>query len=106
MDLEGMAGRINDSGADILFVAFGHPKQEKWIDLNRERLKVSVAMGVGCAFDVLAGRRRRAPVWMQQAGLEWLFRAAQEPRRLAGRYAIDATWLLRLTTATLLRRIA
>jgi N-acetylglucosaminyldiphosphoundecaprenol N-acetyl-beta-D-mannosaminyltransferase len=106
MDLEGMAARINESGADILFVAFGHPKQEKWIDLNRERLKVSVAMGVGCAFDVLAGRRRRAPVWMQQAGLEWLFRAAQEPGRLAGRYAVDATWLLRLTTATLLRRIA
>jgi N-acetylglucosaminyldiphosphoundecaprenol N-acetyl-beta-D-mannosaminyltransferase len=106
MDLESMAAEINGSGADILFVAFGHPKQEKWIDLNRERLEVSVAMGVGCAFDLLAGRRRRAPGWMQQSGMEWLFRVAQEPRRLIGRYAVDATWLLRLTTSTLLRRLA
>jgi exopolysaccharide biosynthesis WecB/TagA/CpsF family protein len=105
MDLPRMAGVINDSGADILFVAFGHPKQERWIDLNRELLNVSVAMGVGCVFDLLAGRRRRAPSWMQQAGLEWLFRVAQEPHRLLGRYLLDASWLLRLATATLIRRL-
>jgi exopolysaccharide biosynthesis WecB/TagA/CpsF family protein len=106
MDVERVAGIINRSGADVLFVAFGHPKQERWIDLARDRLNVSVAMGVGCAFDLLAGRRRRAPQWMQQAGLEWLFRVAQEPHRLLGRYLIDATWLLRLATLTLIRRIA
>jgi exopolysaccharide biosynthesis WecB/TagA/CpsF family protein len=105
MDLEGMAELINDSGADVLFVAFGHPKQEKWIELNRQRLNVSVAMGVGGTFDFLAGRRRRAPLWMQKVGLEWLFRVAQEPRRLLGRYAVDAAWLLRLTTVTLLHRL-
>jgi len=100
-----MAELINDSGADVLFVAFGHPKQEKWIELNRQRLNVSVAMGVGGTFDFLAGRRRRAPLWMQKVGLEWLFRVAQEPRRLLGRYAVDAAWLLRLTTVTLLHRL-
>jgi len=63
-------------------------------------------MGVGCAFDLLAGRRRRAPGWMQRAGLEWLFRVAQEPDRLIGRYVLDATWLVRLATATLIRRLA
>jgi len=106
MDLPAMVSRINDSGADILFVAFGHPKQERWIDLTRDHLNVSVAMGVGCAFDLLAGRRRRAPGWMQRAGLEWLFRVAQEPDRLIGRYVLDATWLVRLATATLIRRLA
>ena len=106
MDLPSMVSVINNSGADVLFVAFGHPKQERWIDLTRDLLNVSVAMGVGCAFDLLAGRRRRAPGWMQRAGLEWLFRVAQEPNRLLGRYALDATWLLRLATVTLIRRLA
>jgi exopolysaccharide biosynthesis WecB/TagA/CpsF family protein len=106
MDLPSMARVINHSGADVLFVAFGHPKQERWIDLSRDLLDVSVAMGVGCAFDLLAGRRRRAPGWMQRAGLEWLFRVAQEPDRLLGRYLLDATWLLRLATVTLIRRLA
>jgi exopolysaccharide biosynthesis WecB/TagA/CpsF family protein len=106
MDLARMTGMINSSGADVLFVAFGHPKQERWIDLTRDQLNVSVAMGVGCAFDLLAGRRRRAPRWMQKAGLEWLFRVAQEPERLLGRYLLDATWLLRLATMTVIRRIA
>jgi len=106
MDLPAMANVINNSGADVLFVAFGHPKQERWIDLSRDLLRVSVAMGVGCAFDLLAGRRRRAPGWMQRAGLEWLFRVAQEPDRLLGRYLLDASWLLRLATVTLIRRLA
>jgi len=106
MDLAAMAEEINRSGADVLFVAFGHPKQERWIDLSRDLLEVSVAMGVGCAFDLLAGRRQRAPGWMQRVGLEWLFRVAQEPDRLLGRYVLDATWLLRLATLTLIRRLA
>jgi exopolysaccharide biosynthesis WecB/TagA/CpsF family protein len=86
--------RLDEAKPDILFVAFGHPKQDLWIAANRDRLPVSVAVGVGCTFDLIAGNRRRAPGWMQHAGLEWLFRVANEPTRLAKRYAIDGYWLV------------
>ena len=89
-----LVDEINGSGADVLLVAFGHPKQERWIDLNRADLTTSVAIGVGCSFDLLAGRQRRAPDWMHQLGLEWSFRLAQEPGRLLDRYLLDARWLL------------
>ena len=77
---------INRSGARILFVGLGCPKQERWMAAHRGRVK-SVMLGVGAAFDFLAGTKPRAPRWMQQAGLEWLFRLATEPRRLWRRYA-------------------
>ena len=106
MDDDAIVARIVDSGADILLVAFGHPKQERWIARNRNRLGVSVAIGVGCCFDLAAGRRARAPRWMQRAGLEWLYRAVSEPRRLAGRYASELGWLLFvLAPVTLLARL-
>jgi N-acetylglucosaminyldiphosphoundecaprenol N-acetyl-beta-D-mannosaminyltransferase len=76
-----------------LIVALGHPKQELWIDRNKDKLQVSVAIGAGCCLDLIAGQVRRAPGWMRAVGLEWLFRLIQEPRRLAGRYATDAAWL-------------
>jgi 1,2-diacylglycerol 3-beta-glucosyltransferase len=85
---------IAASRADILLVALGHPKQERWIDLHREQLSVAVAMGVGCSLDLIAGRRTRAPGWMQRSGLEWLHRSLHEPRRLLPRYGLDACWLL------------
>jgi N-acetylglucosaminyldiphosphoundecaprenol N-acetyl-beta-D-mannosaminyltransferase len=94
MDSAGIVERVNGSGADVLLVAFGHPKQERWIELNRHRLKVSVAVGVGCCFDLIAGRQRRAPGWMHPLGLEWAFRLLQEPHRLLRRYVADAGWLL------------
>jgi exopolysaccharide biosynthesis WecB/TagA/CpsF family protein len=94
MDNAEILRRIAVSRADIVLVAFGHPKQERWIDLNRERLPVSVAMGVGCSLDLIAGRRRRAPGWMQRSGFEWLYRALHEPRRLLPRYLLGAGWLL------------
>ena len=72
---------INASRPDVLMVAYGHPKQELWIARNRERLQVHLAIGVGGAFDYLAGRVRRAPLWMRRAGLEWLFRLARQPWR-------------------------
>ncbi|HLZ53770.1 MAG TPA: WecB/TagA/CpsF family glycosyltransferase [Verrucomicrobiae bacterium] len=74
---------------DLLFVAFGCPKAEKWMARHYRSLGVPVVMGVGATIDFLAGRVRRAPVWMRQAGLEWLFRLGREPRRLFKRYATD-----------------
>jgi exopolysaccharide biosynthesis WecB/TagA/CpsF family protein len=73
--------RVRRSGADILFVAYGAPAQDKWIARNLPRLGVSVAMGVGGALDFVAGVTRRAPIWMQRLGLEWLHRLLSEPWR-------------------------
>jgi N-acetylglucosaminyldiphosphoundecaprenol N-acetyl-beta-D-mannosaminyltransferase len=94
MDDDDIVRRIEHSGAAILLVALGHPKQDKWIARNRERLPVSVAVGVGCTFDLIAGRRNRAPRWMRRTGLEWLFRLVHEPSRLGLRYFVDAWCLL------------
>jgi N-acetylglucosaminyldiphosphoundecaprenol N-acetyl-beta-D-mannosaminyltransferase len=85
--------RIESSGADLLLVAYGHPRQEFWIDRNRQRLSVPVAVGVGGAFDFLAGRVRRAPSLVRGAHLEWLWRLAQEPWR-ARRMAVLPTYAL------------
>jgi N-acetylglucosaminyldiphosphoundecaprenol N-acetyl-beta-D-mannosaminyltransferase len=79
---------IERTRPDILLVAFGNPKQEKWIHMHHERLRdVPVCIGIGGTFDFLAGETQRAPLWMQRTGLEWLHRLAHEPRRLARRYA-------------------
>jgi N-acetylglucosaminyldiphosphoundecaprenol N-acetyl-beta-D-mannosaminyltransferase len=85
---------IRASRPDILLVAYGHPQQELWVARNAHRLQVPVAIGVGGALDYVAGRVRRAPVWMRRAGLEWLFRLGRQPwriRRMAvlPRYAIE-----------------
>jgi N-acetylglucosaminyldiphosphoundecaprenol N-acetyl-beta-D-mannosaminyltransferase len=86
MDHEEILRRIQVSRADILLVAFGNPKQEQWLAMHRDRLPVSVAIGIGGTLDMIAGKVDRAPIWMQKAGLEWFFRMAQEPARLAPRY--------------------
>jgi N-acetylglucosaminyldiphosphoundecaprenol N-acetyl-beta-D-mannosaminyltransferase len=75
--------RIRELRPDILLVAMGIPRQEKWIHAHRGELGVPVSMGIGGSFDVFSGRVRRAPVWMQRRGLEWLFRLSQDPRKLA-----------------------
>ena len=75
-----IAARINASGTDFLWVGLGAPKQEKWIARNLERVNVPVQVGVGAAFDFLSGNIKRAPVFMQQHGLEWLYRLYQDPR--------------------------
>jgi N-acetylglucosaminyldiphosphoundecaprenol N-acetyl-beta-D-mannosaminyltransferase len=80
--------QIAQSGADLLLVAFGSPQQDLWINRHLGSLGVKVAMGVGGLFDFYSGRIPRAPVWMRQAGLEWLFRLAQEPNRLWRRYLL------------------
>lgn len=79
---EALITEINASGADILFVGMGAPRQEFWLDKYREVLQVPVAIGVGGSFDVAAGRVKRAPVFMQKLGLEWLWRLLKEPWRI------------------------
>ncbi len=76
---------VADSGARILFVGLGCPKQETWIMDHVGRIP-AVMFGVGAAFDFLAGSKPQAPRWMMRSGLEWVFRFVHEPRRLAGRY--------------------
>lgn len=88
---------IKLSGADLLFVAMGSPRQEHWIASNLALTGVRFAMGVGGSFDHLSGAVRRAPKWMQRIGIEWLHRLAQEPRRLWRRYLIGNSafiWLV------------
>jgi N-acetylglucosaminyldiphosphoundecaprenol N-acetyl-beta-D-mannosaminyltransferase len=81
-----VAHQINEARPDVLWVGIGVPKQEKWMAHMRDRLDVPVMVGVGAAFDFHAGRVSMAPAWMQERGLEWIYRASQEPRRLLGRY--------------------
>jgi N-acetylglucosaminyldiphosphoundecaprenol N-acetyl-beta-D-mannosaminyltransferase len=78
--------QINHARPDILWVGIGVPKQEKWMALMRDRLEVPVMCAVGAAFDFHSGRVSQAPPWMQARGLEWIYRIAQEPRRLLPRY--------------------
>jgi N-acetylglucosaminyldiphosphoundecaprenol N-acetyl-beta-D-mannosaminyltransferase len=78
---------INASGADMLILALGNPKQELWFSRNRHRLEVPVSIGVGGTMNFLSGCVRRAPLWIQKIGQEWVYRMIQEPRRLAKRYA-------------------
>ena len=80
--------KINRSGAQLLLIGFGNPKQEMWFQRNRSRLHTNVAMGVGGTFHFIAGDVLRAPPWMQKAGLEWVFRFLEEPKRLWKRYAV------------------
>lgn len=80
---------IQEAQPDMLFVAFGAPRQDQWIRAHLHELKVPVCMGVGGSFDFLAGRVSRAPLWMQDRGLEWLYRVLQEPTRLWKRYFVD-----------------
>ncbi|NLF39998.1 WecB/TagA/CpsF family glycosyltransferase [bacterium] len=85
-ETQAIADRINAGGADILWVGLGAPKQEKWIAEMAGRLSVPVCAAVGAAFDFHAGTVKQAPDWMQDRGLEWLYRLVQEPRRLWFRY--------------------
>ena len=83
---EAVALEIKRSGADVVWVGIGVPKQEKWMARMRERLDAPVLIGVGAAFDFHAGIIPQAPPLMQRCGLEWLYRLRQEPRRLWRRY--------------------
>jgi N-acetylglucosaminyldiphosphoundecaprenol N-acetyl-beta-D-mannosaminyltransferase len=83
-----VASRIEEAAPDVLWVGLSTPKQERWMYEHREKLKVPVMIGVGAAFDMNSGKLRRAPGWMQEGGLEWLFRLVAEPQRLWKRYLV------------------
>ena len=95
---------INASGADILFMAFGNPKQELWFSRNKHRLQVPVSIGIGGTFAFITGQVKRAPLWVQKANLEWVFRISQDPKRLFKRYAIGVVKFGFLTFPLLLQR--
>jgi len=80
--------KINESQADILFVALGSPKQELWIRENKEKLNVKVFQGVGGSFDVFAGHVKRAPVAFRKLGLEWFYRLVTDPKRFKRQLAL------------------
>jgi N-acetylglucosaminyldiphosphoundecaprenol N-acetyl-beta-D-mannosaminyltransferase len=83
--------QLNSSGASIIWVGLGSPKQDMWMHLYRPVLKAPLLIGVGAAFDFISGTKAQAPRWMRLTGLEWLFRLFQEPRRLAKRYLVYNT---------------
>jgi N-acetylglucosaminyldiphosphoundecaprenol N-acetyl-beta-D-mannosaminyltransferase len=87
-ETDALVAEINASGAKIVWIGLGSPKQELWMHANRAKLEAPVLCGVGAAFDFLIGRVDQAPDWMQSRGLEWLYRLVKEPRRLGHRYLI------------------
>ena len=91
-----VAAQVRASGADLLFVAISSPKKEQFLGRWQEQMRIPFAMGVGGTFDVAIGRVKRAPHWMQRAGLEWFYRFLQEPRRMFRRYFIDDMAFIRL----------
>jgi N-acetylglucosaminyldiphosphoundecaprenol N-acetyl-beta-D-mannosaminyltransferase len=98
------ADAIREAGVDILFVGMGVPRQERFIDDQWERMGVSMAIGVGGSFDVLAGLRARAPELLQRTSMEWAFRLVQEPRRLWKRYLVTNSQFLLLLGRQLVKK--
>jgi N-acetylglucosaminyldiphosphoundecaprenol N-acetyl-beta-D-mannosaminyltransferase len=107
IDREISVRAINATRPDIVWCALGAPKQELWMLRNADQLHPAVVLGVGAAFDFLAGTLPRAPVWMQHHGLEWAYRAATEPRRLLPRYlSTNSRFLCYVAHEALARRKA
>lgn len=86
--------RLKADPPAILFVGLGAPRQELWMAHHVHDLPGTVMVGIGAGLDLVAGRFRTAPAWMTRVGLEWAFRLAQEPRRLARRYLVDDPWII------------
>ncbi len=103
-DYDAVVQQIAESGADILFVGMPSPFKDVWCERYRDQLGVRLIMGVGGAFDVLAGMVPRAPHWMQQSGLEWAWRLLLEPRRLWRRYLVGNSRFIWLVLGQRLRR--
>ena len=102
-DLREATNRIIETGADLVWVGLGMPRQELWMASMRHRVPGVALLGVGAAFDFLAGTTPRAPTWMQSVGLEWLHRLSREPRRLWRRYLFNNPAYLALLTRDIVR---
>jgi N-acetylglucosaminyldiphosphoundecaprenol N-acetyl-beta-D-mannosaminyltransferase len=102
---EAIVQQINASRPDIVWVGLSTPKQEYWMASHLGRINAPVMLGVGAAFDFLAGTKRQAPLWMQRSGLEWLFRLGSEPRRLWRRYTYIVPGFFVLATGQMARRM-
>lgn len=96
--------RIRASGADVVWVGLGCPKQEYWMANNARRCGGAVLVGIGAAFDFHAGTVARAPVWMRECGLEWAFRLSQEPSRLARRYLMSVPQFIVLALTDVIKQ--
>lgn len=103
MEENNVVERINNSGAKVLFVALGCPKQEKWMASMKGRVMMPM-IGIGGALPVMIGMQKRAPEWFQKASLEWLYRLTQEPKRLFKRYAVTNSSFLWLLLKALVQR--
>jgi N-acetylglucosaminyldiphosphoundecaprenol N-acetyl-beta-D-mannosaminyltransferase len=95
--------QINEVAPDIVWIGLSSPKQEHWMANHIGRINAPVLIGVGAAFDFLAGTKKQAPAWMQRTGLEWLFRLVTEPRRLWRRYAYAVPRFLILAAGEFVR---
>ncbi|HSB93306.1 MAG TPA: WecB/TagA/CpsF family glycosyltransferase [Flavitalea sp.] len=104
LEEEEIAARINASKAQLVFVVLGCPKQERWMQTMHNRINATM-VGIGAALPVMVGIQRRAPSWMQHAGLEWLYRLLQEPKRLWKRYCVTNSMFIYLVTSEKLRSL-
>ena len=105
-ECERMLARVNAARPHVLFVGLGAPKQEYWMYANRKALRVPVSLGIGVSFELIGGIVRRAPVWMQAAGLEWFYRLLAEPKRLWKRYVFGNSAFCLLVARQLFARRA
>jgi N-acetylglucosaminyldiphosphoundecaprenol N-acetyl-beta-D-mannosaminyltransferase len=97
--------QVRDARPDMLFVGMPSPFKEVWCEVNRHALGVPLIMGVGGSFDVLAGRIRRAPRWLQALGMEWSWRLMMEPRKMWKRYLVTNAVFIAMTASSVVRRI-
>lgn len=104
-DEEAVVQQIRKSGARLLFVAITSPRKENFINKWKDQLGVDFVMGVGGTFDVVAGKVKRAPLWMQKSGLEWFYRVLQEPRRMWKRYLVTNSKFLYMLIREKIRQL-
>jgi len=98
--------QVRAVNAKILLVALGAPRQERWVQANLELCQANVGIGIGSAFDIISGDKPRAPGWMKDNGLEWLYRLKQDPQRLAKRYLVeDSPFLIHLLRVVVTNRL-
>ena len=103
-DEQAVAEEIKNSGADMLFLGITSPKKELFLDKFTEYMGVPFSMGVGVTFDIVSGKTKRAPLWMQKCGLEWFYRVLQEPRRLWKRFLVTNTLFILLVIKEFFKR--